>query len=319
MKKLFTLTLFLACAVLYPKGQSTLQQRVHTPVEYTLGPGDEVTLHVSDVEEITDKPVRIDPSGFIDLPLAGRIQAAGLTLDQLKEKLSDKFIKYVTSPAVTVNVADSGSQPVSVVGEVNSPGVHQLRGSKRLLEVISLSGGVKGDAGPNVIVTREPLRGPIEGGHSHTDANGYTTATFSLDALLNSTNPQDNIVMEPNDIVSIPKADLVYVLGDVRKAGGFQISTHPTVSLLQLLSLAEGLAPDNSASHARILRQTPGGDGVPREIPVDIPKIYAGKAPDVQLVANDVLFVPHSGVKVTSRRAMEAAIGITTGLLIYHY
>ncbi len=61
----------------------------------------------------------------------------------------------------------------------------------------------------------------------------------------------------------------------------------------------------------------PGSDGTPREIPVDINKIISGKAPDVQLLANDVLFVPHSGVKVTSRRALEAAIGISSGLLIY--
>jgi polysaccharide export outer membrane protein len=204
-----------------------------------------------------------------------------------------------------------------VVGEVNNPGVHQLGSSKNLLEIISLSGGLKPDAGPSVIVTRDPRYGAIPGPHSSLNASQYSTATFSLDALLSSKSPEDNIPIQPNDVISVPRAELVYVLGDVHKAGGFQLSTHPSVSLLQALSLAEGLAPDNSASHARILRQYPGGDGVPREIHVDIPRIYAGKDPDVPLLANDVLFVPHSGIKVTSRRAMEAAIGITSGLLIY--
>jgi hypothetical protein len=81
--------------------------------------------------------------------------------------------------------------------------------------------------------------------------------------------------------------------------------------------MAEGLSPDNAAKHARILRQVPGGDGIPHEIPVDIEKIEQGKAPDVQLAANDVLFIPHSGAKVVSRRALEAAIGVSTGILIY--
>ena len=61
-----------------------------------------------------------------------------------------------------------------------------------------------------------------------------------------------------------------------------------------------------------------GGDGTPHELPVDVGKILDGKAPDVQMYANDVLFIPKSGIKVISRRAMEAAIGVTTGILIYH-
>lgn len=297
-------------------GQS-LQRRDQAPLEYVLGPGDQVVLHVSDVEEITDKPIRIDPSGFLDLPMAGRVQAAGLSPAGLQALLVTRFSKFVTTPEVSVNVADSASQPVSVVGEVSNPGVHQLNGARRLLEVISLSGGLKPDAGPTVIVTRDPRWGKLTGPGVTLTNDGYSTQRFSLDELLTSARPENNIAIAPNDVVSVPRAELVFVLGDVKKPGGFQLSTHPTLSLLQALSLAEGLGPDDSAHHARILRQAPGGDGVPREIPIDIPKIYAGEAPDVPLYANDVLFVPHSGAKVASRRAIEAAVGITTGLLIY--
>ncbi len=317
MKQLRNLLLFLGCSAFQLLAQATLQRHTHSPPDYILGPGDEIAIHIDDMEDISQKAIRIDPSGFVDLPLAGRTEAAGLTLNEFKAVLTTRLSKYVTSPQIALNVIESASQPVSVVGEVNNPGVHQLGGSKRLLEVISLSGGLKADAGPNVIVTRDPRWGAIPGNHAKLDPGGYSTAIFSLDSLLTAVNPEDNIPIQPNDVVSVPKAELVYVLGDVHKAGGFQLSTHPHVSLLQALSLAEGLGPDNSASHARILRQTPGGDGVPREIPVDITKIFAGKAPDVPLFPNDVLFVPHSGVKVTSRRAIEVAIGITSGLLIY--
>ncbi len=298
--------------------QTPLLRRSDRIPDYVLGPGDQISLHVDDLDELSDRPISVDPSGFIDLPLAGQVQAAGLTLDQLRGELTTKLRPFITTPRIVINLAASGSQPVSVIGEVTSPGVHQLAGTKHLLEVLSLSGGVKSDAGPNVLVTRAAKWGSINAPRTRTDpATGETTATFSLDSLMTSQAPQNNIVIRPDDVISVPRADLVYVLGDVHKAGGFQLSTHETISLLQALTLAEGLAQDNAAKRARILRPVPGGDGTPRQIPVDVPKIFAGKAPDVQLFANDVLFIPHSGLKVTSRRAMDAAIGITSGILIY--
>ena len=298
--------------------QTGLQRRGEPAPDYVLGPGDQIALHVDDLDGLSERPIVIDPSGFIDLPLAGQVMAAGLSLTQLKAVLTNKLSPFITAPHIAINLAASGSQPVSVIGEVNNPGVQQLSGAKRLLEVLSLSGGLKADAGPNVLVTRTAKWGPIKAPHTRLDpASGATTATFSLDSLMTSEAPENNIEIRPEDVISVPRADLVYVLGDVHKAGGFQLSTHETVSLLQALSLAEGLSQDNAAKHARILRPVPGGDGTPREIPVDVNKIFAGKAPDVQLFANDVLFIPHSGVKVTSRRAMEAAIGITSGILIY--
>jgi polysaccharide biosynthesis/export protein len=317
IKKLIILLLFgLSC--LHLPAQTSLQRRVRAPDEYVLSEGDHIVLPVTDMEEISEKAIRIDPNGYVDLPLAGRIPASGLTLEQFKVEVASKLSKYINSPQITVNLVESESRPVSVIGEVNNPGVHQLAGSKHLLEVISLSGGLKADAGPVIIVTREQKWGKIEVSGANVDlSTGASTATFSVDALMASKDPSDNILVKPNDVISIPKADLIYVVGDVRKAGGFQLSTHPTLSLLQALSLAEGLGPDNAASHSRILRPVPGGDGVPREIPIDVNRIFAGKAPDVQLYANDVLFIPHSGAKATGRRAVEAAIGITSGLLIY--
>ena len=93
---------------------------------------------------------------------------------------------------------------------------------------------------------------------------GYSTVSLSLDDLLAAANPSENIFVRPGDVITIPKAEIVYVLGDVKKAGGFPLSSHPTISILQALALAEGLAPDSSANHARIVRPAPGGDGLPK-------------------------------------------------------
>jgi polysaccharide biosynthesis/export protein len=312
-----SLSLALALVSTCAQAQTGLQHRPAAP-DYVLGPGDQIVLHVTDLDEVTSQPIRIDPGGFVDLPLAGRVHAAGLTLEQFKAELSSKLSRFITSPDISVNLTESESRPVSVIGEVANPGVHQLSGSKRLLDVLSLSGGIKPDAGPDVIVTREAKWGKIDAPGTTVDpATGVSTATFPLDPLMSSKNPSSNIVMEPDDVVSIPKGELVYVVGDVRRSGGFSMSTHTEVSVMQAVSLAEGLAPDSAASHSAILRPSAEGDGAPRQIPVDIPKIFKGKAPDVKLYANDVLYIPHSNVKVITRRMAEAAIGISSGIAIY--
>lgn len=307
------MTTFLAGA------QSSLSRRPAPAPEYVLGAGDQIVLHVSDMEEISDKPIRIDPNGFVDLPMAGRMQASGLTIEQFKANLSTKLAKYIDSPQISLNLTDNQSRPVSIVGSVNSPGVHQLQGPKRLIEVISLAGGVRADAGPRVILTRENKWGPLPLSGAKDDLTaGVTTASVSLDDLMASRNPSDNIEVQPNDVISIPKADLVYVVGNVKKSGGFQLSSHANITLLQAVSLAEGLDHNAAANRARILRPAPGGDGKTIEIPVDIKAIFAGKAPDVQLYGNDILFVPNSALK-SSERITEGILLAATGAAIYRF
>lgn len=287
--------------------------------DLVLGAGDEISLHIGDMDEISDKPIRIDPDGNLDLPMLGRVKAAGLTVQQFRAELTGKVSKYVTTPEVTVNLVQSQSRSVSVIGEVNSPGVHQLSGERKLIEVISEAGGVKADAGPHVIITRQARWGSLPFADARKDVSGrYSTVTLSLDDLLASKRPGDNIQIDPDDVISIPKGDIVYVVGDVKKAGGFPLNSHSSISLLQALSLAEGFSPDAATQRAKILRPVEGDkDTMPKEIPVDVKSIFAGKSPDVPLYANDILFIPNSAAKSGTRRAVEAAIQIATGAVIY--
>ena len=286
--------------------------------EYTLGPGDQVTIRVVDMEEYSDRSVRIDPTGFVDLPMIGRLQASGLTIDQFKEALNTRLARYINSPQITLNLSENQNQTVSVLGSVNTPGIHPLPGPRRLLDVLSLAGGVKPDAGSRIILTRQMKWGSLPVTGAKVDpTGGFSTVSLSLDDLLNAAAPAENIYIRPGDVVSIPKADLIYVVGDVKKAGGFPLSSHPTISIIQALSLAEGLDHDASPKRARIIRPVPGGDGKPKDIPVDLASILAGKGPDVPLLPNDVLFIPNSAVKSGSRRAAEAVLQAATGIIIY--
>src|SRR4051794_36688177 len=108
---------------------------------YLLGPDDQITVQVLDAEEISNKPTRIDQTGFIRLPLAGRIKAAGLNIEELETEIATRLKKYIKQPEVSVSVMEFRSQPVSIIGSVKSPGVHQLQGRKTLVECLSLAGG----------------------------------------------------------------------------------------------------------------------------------------------------------------------------------
>jgi polysaccharide export outer membrane protein len=130
-----------------------------------------------------------------------------------------------------------------------------------------------------------------------------------------ASNPAENIHIKPNDVISVPRADIIYVIGAVKKAGGYALNDNGTRSALQILSLAEGLEKTAAGDRARIMRGIPGSNNRD-EIPIDLKKILAGKIPDVPLKADDVLFVPTSGTKSAAFRTIDIlAAGATT--LIY--
>src|SRR5260370_15449747 len=128
--------------------------------------------------------------------------------------------------------------------------------------------------------------------------------------------PEENILIQPNDVISVPRAELIYVVGEVKKAGGFPLDGHESLSVLRAISLSEGLLPTASPAGVRIHR---GGQGVGerQEIAVDLKRILSGKAPDVSLQPDDILFVPSSASKKAGIRAIEAAIQLGTGVVIW--
>jgi len=268
---------------------------------------------------VSDKPFRVDPNGFIDLPLAGRLQVAGLPVEQLRNLLAARLAKFIDSPQITINVLEYRSEPVSILGEVTSPGVHQLQGPKRLIDVISAAGGLKPDAGPRLTITRQLKAGVLPLPGAHPDSSGqFTIADVSLEKITSGQNPQENIEVRANDVLSVPRASLVYVVGEVKKAGGVSLTSQESISLIRAVSLAEGLTHDAAPKKARILRASSEGLSESAGTPVDLAEILSGKAPDLQLRANDVLFIPNNVPASAMKRAAEAAVQIATGVVIFH-
>jgi polysaccharide export outer membrane protein len=287
------------------------------PRNYVLGPEDQITIRVLDAEEIDNKAVRVDFSGYIRLPMVGRIQAGGLTVDQLETELVRELKKYIKDPQVAVSVTEFRSQPVSVLGAVRNPGVQQVQGRKTLLEMISMAGGIDPEAGHNIIITRRKEYGPIPLKSAAPDETGeYTVADVDLASILEARNPQENIEVKPNDVITVPRGQLVYVMGQVKQPGGFVLRQRETLSALQALALAQGLDRTAKPQDARILRTV---EGAPQrtEIYVDLRKILQGKSSDVPLQPNDVLFIPNNVPKSAMLRGLEAALQVGTGLAIY--
>jgi polysaccharide export outer membrane protein len=284
---------------------------------YVLGPEDQIVIRVLDLEEIPDKPFRVDMRGNINVPLIGRVHAGGLTVEQLESSLRGQFGKVLNDATVTVFITEFRSQPVSVLGAVRTPGVHQIRGQASLYEVLSLAGGLNPDAGSVIKITRQKIAGPLPLPHAADDPTGeFQVGQVTVKSVMEAQNPEENIRVLPNDVISVPKGELVYVIGAVRKSGGFVLSEKEKVSVLQALSLAEGLDRGASAGSAKILRPVPESDHR-QEIPVNLKDILAGRSGDVSLLANDILFVPTSGPKTAFGRGVEAAISMATGVVIY--
>ena len=286
--------------------------------DYVLGPNDTFSVVVPNLEtEFADKTFRIDGSGDVTIPLAGRVHAAGLSAAELEKELRTRLGRVLKDPDVSVALATLSSQTVSILGSVNTPGIKQIESGKSLFDVLSLAGGLRPDAGYLIRITRDQQWGPLPLPGAQNDATGlHSTASVRVKDIMYARDTSANIPIMPGDAISVPQAEIVYAVGSVTKPGGFPLNEHETLSALQVVSLAEGLVRTAAPDKAKILRVV---DGSPKreEIPVDLKALMAGKGADVELRASDILFVPNSAAKSAGFRAIDAIVTASTYAVIY--
>jgi len=286
--------------------------------DYVIGPEDVLDIDVFNVPELS-KTVRVANDGTISLALLGHVPVAGLTTKQLREQLESKYgEKYLEGPQVSVFVKEYHAQPVSVIGAVERPGLYQLTAPRTLIEVLSMAGGLakrsSAPAGRVLIVTRKegfPDFQPVEG----MQLLAADKLEINLRKLLYSQESALNIEIKPLDTVSVSTAEIVYVAGDVRRPTGILLEDREKITVLQALAVAEGLNRTASKKGAKIIRKTEAGARV--EIPVNLDNVLKGKEPDVELAANDVLFVPDSKGRFALYRGIEASLSTLTGVIVW--
>jgi polysaccharide export outer membrane protein len=256
----------------------------------TIGPGDLVCLTVFDVPELVLK-VRVDASGSVSLPLIGDLKLAGMTVRDTQQLIARELVarQLVRVPQVSLLIEEYATQGVTVYGEVNTPGVYPLMGPHTLYDAIAAAGGLTMKAGRTVTILHVGQRDHPE------------VITLSNE----SSAGHGDVRIYPGDTIIVSKAGVVYVLGEVNKPGAFVMENNTSMSLLRATALAGGTTKVASLKHALILKQSPQG---PVQTEVSLDKISHGKATDLQLHAEDILFVPVSNVKTYGAMGLQGAI-----------
>ena len=284
-----------------------------------IGPDDTISITALNCEEIS-KSWRVSTSGELNLPLAGRIQAGGMTVEQLEQEVTMRLAKYLREPQVSLFVTEFRSQPVTVTGAVDKPGTLQLGGSRTLFEVLVMAGGPK-EAGPTVTIKRGTDHGPLNVPGSRMDTDGtYRFADVDLTEVMTGRGDLANIHVEPYDVITVSHvktARMVQISGEVYRPGSVELVVQDTVSLKKVLAVAGGLTSDANGGKTMIVHISPEGLQTSAAV-VDVPKIMAGKAKDLELMNGDIVIVPTSGWKVAMKTASTSAItgGVFTAVNI---
>ena len=286
--------------------------------DYMIGSGDLLGVEVFDVPELS-RDVRVNETGYFTLPLMpAKVRASGLTTFQLQDKLAELLQTngLVSTPQVSVTVKEQHSQPITVIGAVKTPMVIQALRKTTLLQALSQSGGIAEDAGTTVIVTRAAQEISADPSAEADPATppAAESYTINLSDVLESADSRFNIPLIGGDVVSVPRAGIIYVVGAVNHPGGFLMQNDmERMTMLKMLSLAGGTTNSAKMKNAVILRKN-SATGNRDQVPVDLSKVMHLKTQDVQLQANDILFVPDSNGLKALHRAGDVAVAITSGI-----
>ena len=265
-----------------------------------IGPGDLVSVSVFDTPEMS-QDVRVSDAGTIRLQLIGEVKVGGLTPSAAAKTIEDSLISHqiMKAPQVNVRVKDYVTQDVSVLGQVKNPGPYQITTPQTVLRVIALAGGLNDDADRKITIQR----------HSQPDKKiDYYLANNADQAV------QTAVLVNPGDTVIVPRAPIVYIMGDIGRPGGYAIATNDSkLTMLQLVAMA-GSTNKTAKSNLKLIRKD--ADGQQKEIPVQLAAIQKGKQPDIPLQQGDIVYVPFSWMKNTAMTASNIAAS-TSSAAIY--
>lgn len=263
-----------------------------------LGPGDLIEINVYNVPELSTK-ARVGNSGDVYLPLIDYVHVSGLTVEEAQRLIQKRLEDggFVRGAHVALTVDESASQRVTILGEVNKPGVYPALGQRKLYDFISAAGGFSTTAGRKVSIIRE--------------SSGDGPITLNLPRNL-ADDLKDDIEILPGDTISVPRAPVIYVVGDVGRPAGLLVD-NGSLTVLQALALAGGANHTAKMSGVRIIRKSAMGM---TETRVPLKKILEAKSPDLTLQADDILFVPLSGVRQAASQGISAAVSAATGLAV---
>jgi polysaccharide export outer membrane protein len=252
---------------------------IYSPSALLIGPGDELDIAVYGAPDLSEH-TRVSGTGNISMALIGDVRVAGLSNSEAEGAIESQLRRnnIVNDPQVSVYVKEYTNSGISVAGEVVKPGFYSALGPHRLFDVLQAAGGPTDRAANKVVI-------------SHRDQKDAVTFNISKDPAEMASS---NIALQPGDTVLVPKAGIVYVLGEVTRPGGYVLNSTGGVTVLQVVAVAGGPTHLASAGKTRLLRRVQNGF---QEEKIDVTKLLRGKARDVSVRDEDILFIPTSTMK----------------------
>jgi polysaccharide export outer membrane protein len=245
---------------------------------YTLGTNDILEVRLWGFPELT-RVVVVQPDGMISLPLDGQILADGKTIEEVRVGIADELQKILTSlksDQVSLTIINFGTINISVLGEVNAPGIYPLTGRVDVLKAISAASGLTDKAGlVNVTIIKK----------------NQTTLSVDLEKIFFQNDLTQNYILESGDSLYIPKAfslTNISIAGEVNSPGLY--SLEGKVDILKAISACKGVTEKANLKDALITKL----NNV--ITPVDLEKLFLQNdlTQNYILESGDSLFVPLS-------------------------
>jgi polysaccharide export outer membrane protein len=301
------LALFLATAFPAAPQQASPEIGIANLPALPIGAEDLIAVSIYGSPELS-RTVRVSAEGEIRLPMVrGPIKARGLMPVALEAVIAQALIseQILKDPAVTVTIVEYRSHPISVAGAVKKPVTFQAYGNVTLLDALSRAEGLAQDAGSEILVSR-----------LHIDETGKTRTLIQripVRGLIDAADPELNLKLEGGEEIRVPEAGKVYVVGNVKKPGAYQVDDSNDTTVLKALALSEGLLP-YAGKTAYIYRREGGVGTKKNEIEIPLDQIVHRKSGDVPLMADDILYIPDRSGRRASFTALEKILLIGTGL-----
>jgi polysaccharide export outer membrane protein len=246
-----------------------------------IGPGDLLHVQVFDTPEL-EQHARVTDAGELPLLMGGNVKVAHLTPAEAARSIEKVLLdgQFLLRPRVAVTVEEYATQKVSVLGEVKTPGAYAITTPRSVLDVLSLAGGLTDLADRRILIERKGTN----------EKTPYFVSN-KADVAVNTA-----VRISPGDTLVVPKAGIVYVLGDVRQPGGYTMTNNEAqLSVLQLVARAGGTNNSAVPAHTRLMRKT--GESGYSETQLQLSAMQKGKQPDQFLQAGDILYIPFSYMK----------------------
>jgi polysaccharide biosynthesis/export protein len=283
-------------AAVSPNGPASSSGLGYGPIR----PGDIVEVQIFDAPEYSVR-MPVSPAGQIAIPYAGLFHIEGMTSIEAAQAIARLFERnqILRDPRVIVTTQQFGYS-VTVMGEVKSPGIYNLAGKKRLIDLLTEAGGVTNSAG-HVIEIFAPgsMKNPT---------------TVLWDPTLRE-NDNAELEIKTGETILVSRCGVVYVGGNVGRPGAFPLCESNHTTLSEVIALAQGTKPNSYSQKTLLLRNSGSGTRVIQKVKLE--DVLRGKSVDITMQPDDILFVPPSVLKAASKTALVAAIGFATQAYFY--